>query len=345
MSPLTYSLPLFLVSLLSLSLPSVTDATSYQTTGSIPTLSLANTLVPVHIPRILLGTGGGNGGYNTTAWLTVNGPGYDTAQTYCYNAVAPYCSPVSIFNSLIQTQTNPDSLFIISKIEPEDFGTVDTLTGFGRPITRGILQEMSLPSINMLMFHQAGRHETDTNPHPNCFNISGATNGQGTYAQCRIETFLALRSLLSDNTTYSVGVSNWQIRELQQVYNATGIYPSALEIEVHPYWHEDDLINFCIANNITVINYAPLALGTQYGLLSDPAVVAVAQNHQVTPAQAVLRWGLQKTQGIVIPRSANVTHMIENMNIFDFELTDTEMQSLSVLPQKKIFNVYCQPWC
>lgn len=312
---------------------------------AVPTLPLANTLVNVQIPRVLLGTGGGNGGYDTSKWLQVNGPGFDTAQTYCYNAAAPFCSPVAIYNSIHDSGVNASSLFLISKIEPEDFGTIETLTGFGRPITRGILQEMSLTSIDMLMFHQAGRHETDNNPHPNCFNITGATNGEGTYAQCRIQTFLALRSMMNQNITRSVGVSNWQIRDLQQVYNATGFYPSALEIEVHPYWHEDELIDFCIANNITVINYAPLALGTQYGLLTDPAVVAVAQNHQVTPAQAALRWGLQRTQGIVIPRSANSTHMIENMDIFNFQLSTTEMQSLAGLPQKKIFNVYCQPWC
>jgi hypothetical protein len=98
-----------------------------------------------------------------------------------------------------------------------------------------------------------------------------------------------------------------QIRELQQLYDATGQWPSLNEIEVHPYWHEDALIDFCFANGITVVNYAPLAKGE---VLTDPAVIAVAAAHGVTPAQAVLRWGLQRTNGIVIPRSVNVSHVV-----------------------------------
>lgn len=95
-----------------------------------------------------------------------------------------------------------------------------------------------------------------------------------------------------------------QIRDLEQLFNATGMWPALNEIEVHPYWHEDALIDFCIARNITVVNYAPLAKAT---VLADPAVLSVAAAHGVTPAQAVLRWGLQRTGGIVIPRSVNVS--------------------------------------
>ena len=143
----------------------------------------------------------------------------------------------------------------------------------------------------------------------------------------------------------AIAVSNWQVRDLQQVFAATGVFPAALEVEVHPFWHEDALLDFCMQHNITVINYAPLAVSPAHGLLTHPAVVAVAAAHGVTPAQAALRWGLQRTAGVVIPRSANSSHMRDNMDVFDFELTAAEMSALAALPQKKIFDVYCQPWC
>jgi aryl-alcohol dehydrogenase-like predicted oxidoreductase len=73
--------------------------------------------------------------------------------------------------------------------------------------------------------------------------------------------------------------------------------------------------------------------------------MAGAAAHGVTPAQAALRWGLQRTRGVVIPRSANATHMRDNMDVFGFALSDAEMAALAGLPQKKIFSVYCQPWC
>ena len=64
------------------------------------------------------------------------------------------------------------------------------------------------------------------------------------------------------------------------------------------------------------------------------------------PVQAVLKWGLQKTGGVVIPRSANSSHMAENIDVFGLpDLSPAELVSLSGLPQKKIFNTYCQPWC
>jgi diketogulonate reductase-like aldo/keto reductase len=316
------------------------------TIAPVPTISLSHTnssRPPVTIPRVLLGTGGGGGGFDASLWLNNGGMGFDTAQTYCYTSVNPFCSHVAIANAMASSSAAQP--FLISKIEPEDFGPVDFMSGFGRAVTRGILQDLSVSRVDMLMAHQAGRHETDTNVRPPCFNISGATDGTGTYNGCRIQMMQSFLSLVASGVASSIGVSNWQIRDLVAVYNATGAWPSALEVEVHPYWHEDALLDFCIAQNITIINYAPLAVSPTHGLLTDPAVVAVAQAHGVTPAQAALRWGLQRTQGVVIPRSANLTHMAENVDVFGFELTAAEMASLGALPQKKIFSVYCQDWC
>ena len=313
----------------------------------VPSLPLSWTDAPVSIPRVLLGTGGGGGGYAASAWLAAGGPGFDSALTYCYTATPPFCSHVAIGNALAAPGAPAAAdLFIISKIEPEDFtGEAAALSGFGRVVSRGILQDMSLAAVDMVMFHQAGRHETDTNTRPPCFNASAAVGGRGAYADCRVATFAALQAVVKAGLARSVAVSNWQVRDLQQVFEATGAYPAALEVEVHPFWHEDELIDFCLLHNITVINYAPLAVAPTHGLLTHPAVVAVASAHGVTPAQAALRWGLQKTAGVVIPRSSNSSHMRDNMNVFGFELTAAEMSSLSALPQKKIFSVYCQPWC
>ena len=312
--------------------------------ASVPLLPLSWTAAPLSIPRVLLGTGGGGGGYDAAAWLEEGGAGFDSATTYCYTSSNPFCSHVAIGNALAGAPSS--SPFIISKIEPEDYtAEVGWLTGFGRVISRGILQDLSVPSVDVVMFHQAGRHAADSNVRPPCFNASAAADGRGTYADCRVATFRALQAAVAAGAARAVAVSNWQQRDLQQVRDALGVFPAALEVEVHPYWHEDALLDFCLANNITVINYAPLAVSPAHGLLADAAVVAVAAAHGVTPAQAALRWGLQRTRGVVIPRSANATHMRENMDVFGFELTDAEMAALAGLPQKKIFSVYCQPWC
>ncbi len=313
--------------------------------AQLPTLTLNN---GVQIPRMLLGTGGGGGGYNASAWLEVAGAlgtGFDSAYTYCYNTAAPFCSHVAIYNAVSSSAVSYASLFIISKIEPEDFGPTSVMSGFGRVVDRGILQDMAISKLDMLMAHQAGRHETDTNVRPACFDASAAgPAGNGTYYACRLQMMRSFLAIQASGTVRSVAVSNWKIRELQQVFDATGVFPAANEIEIHPYWHEDDLVAFCVAHNITVVNYAPVSMNNA-ALMQEPAVLAAAAAHGVTPAQVVIRWGLQHTGGVAIPRSSNRQHMIDNLAVFSFELTPAEMTSMSNYPQKKIFNVYCQPWC
>jgi len=319
---------------------------------TVPTLPLAHTNgSTVAIPRLLLGTGGGNGGFDALAWLSVGGTGFDTSQTYCYyfspkrnGTPAAACSQVAIANAVSVAGVDRSALFIVSKIEPEDFGVLDVLSGFGRVVDRGILLDLSTPYVDVLMMHQAGR-AAGANVRPACYNASAGA--EGTFAVCRLQTYVAFQQLVAKGLARAVAVSNWQVRDLQQVFAATGTYPAALEVEVHPWWHEDSLLDFCHANNITLLNYAPVGLATA-AHLNDPTVLAVAAAHApYTPAQVIQRWGLQRTQGVLLTRSANTSHMIENSHVFDdeFVLTAAEMAALAALPQKKIFNVYCQPTC
>ena len=349
--------------------------------GAIPTLTLNNGIA---MPRMLLGTGGGGGGYNVSAWLGVTSgmtTGFDSAYTYCYNSAAPFCSHVAIYDAVSAAGLDPTTLFYVSKIEPEDFGPTAYMSGFGRVVDRGILQDLAIARLDMLMAHQAGRHETDSNYHPPCFDASGA-GGNGTYYPCRVQMMQSFLQIQKQGLARSVAVSNWQVRDLQQVFDATGVFPAANEIEVHPYWHEDDTIAFCRSHNITVINYAPVSMNNP-ALMKEPAVVAAAAAHGVTPAQVVLRWGLQYTGGVIIPRSHDAQHMRvpqnrspppppthatptltgkprvdchahpypdstrrrDNVAVFDFALSDAEVASMSNYTQHKIFNVYCQPWC
>ena len=114
------------------------------------------------------------------------------------------------------------------------------------------------------------------------------------------------------------------------------------------YWHEDALIDFAISKGIVILSYAPLAKGAANGLLNDPAILAVAAAHGVTPAQAALKWNLQRTQqGVVLPRSTNSSHMAENLAVASmaWSLTAAEMASLAGLPQKKLYGTSCYPYC
>ena len=95
----------------------------------------------------------------------------------------------------------------------------------------------------------------------------------------------------------------------------------------------------------TSADYAPLALATP-AALGDATVTAIAARRAISPAQVLLLWGLQRTRGVLLPRSASAAHMAENMAVFGLApLAPADFAALSSLPQKKIFSVYCQPWC
>ena len=119
-------------------------------------------------------------------------------------------------------------------------------------------------------------------------------------------------------------------------------------MEFHPYWHEDELLDFCQKHNITFNSYSPLGcpdrasiLGASWNplpeVLKDPAIAAIAQKYAKTSAQVILRWHWQ--QGIVMnPRTSDPNQMLENLSIFDFELEREEMMVLSYMnhPMSKI---------
>jgi diketogulonate reductase-like aldo/keto reductase len=112
-------------------------------------------------------------------------------------------------------------------------------------------------------------------------------------------------------------------------------------VEFHPYWHEDELLDFCQKHNITFNSYSPVGcpdhaatLGPNWNPIPDlrthPSVTAIATKHGKSSAQVTLRWHWQ--QGIVVnPRTRDPAHMMENLSIFDFELDHEDMMTLSYL--------------
>jgi len=228
--------------------------------------------------------------------------------------------------------------FITSKINVESCS--DDVTD---AVNQQVLQPLELDYVDLLLLHHAGRWETDRNPHPPCFNASDA-NIRGTYYACRIVTLQSFVKLQKAGLTRAYGVSNWDVRDLDQLYQATGIVPAVNQFEVHPYWHTNDVLDYCAAHNITVTGYAPFA-NAHFNMINDPAFVPVAQAHNVQVGQVILRYNLQRGANIVIPRSQTPSHMALNVDIFGFELTDAEFMSLDNFTQQKTYHTNCQPWC
>ena len=128
----------------------------------------------------------------------------------------------------------------------------------------------------------------------------------------------------------AIGVSNFSVEHLEQLLeDAPGVRPMVNQVEVHPYCRDAALEAFCREQEITVTAYAPFASGA-FGLLADPLLRSIADNHGVSSGQVVLRWHLQSGR-TVLPKSSNSRRMRENLEVFGFSLSEQELEAIDAL--------------
>jgi len=142
-----------------------------------------------------------------------------------------------------------------------------------------------------------------------------------------VSTWRTLVELLEDGRAKAVGVSNFQVPHLERLAAETGVVPAVNQIEAHPYVLNDEVRAYGQAHGILTEAWSPIAQGK---VLDDPAVVEVAQAVGRTPAQAVLRWHVQRGD-VIFPKSTTPSRMRENFELFDFELGEDQMAALSAL--------------
>ncbi len=228
--------------------------------------------------------------------------------------------------------------FITSKLDPENYSS-----NMQAVMQQQVLQPLNVSYVDLLLLHHAGRYNISGTVFPPCLQPTNVQNG--TYYQCRMEAWSALKDIQSLGWAKAIGVSNWIERDLQQLFDYYGEYPAINQCEHHPYYFDKDLVAFHTSFGIIYEAYAPFAAYPRSPMLNDSSLPPIAQKHSVSIGQVVLRWAMQAGASIVIPRSMNPTHMAENINIFNFQLDDTDMNTLSNLPQQKVYKTQCQPWC
>ncbi|MEM7613218.1 MAG: aldo/keto reductase, partial [Pseudomonadota bacterium] len=167
------------------------------------------------------------------------------------------------------------------------------------------------------------------------------------------ETWEAMESLVDAGLVRDIGVCNFNSALLIDLMSYARIKPAMLQIESHPFLTQEKLIRLAGDLGIDVTAFSPLGALSYVSLdmasadetvLQTKAVTEAAQRVEKTPAQVVLRWGLQRGTH-VIPKTSRVERLAENIALFDFELTDEEMHAISALNQNRRFNdpgVFCE---
>ncbi|MEV0554541.1 MULTISPECIES: aldo/keto reductase [Streptomyces] len=147
-----------------------------------------------------------------------------------------------------------------------------------------------------------------------------------------IDTFKAFEKLYADGRAKSIGVSNFLPEHLEKLIEATSVIPAVNQIELHPHLQQHASREYHAEQGIATEAWSPLGSGK--GLLEVPAIVAIAQKHNRTPAQIVLRWHLQ-LGNVVIPKSVTPSRIKENIDVFDFSLDTEDIAAISALNEDR----------
>jgi 2,5-diketo-D-gluconate reductase A len=142
-----------------------------------------------------------------------------------------------------------------------------------------------------------------------------------------IDTWRAFERIYEEESARTIGVSNFRIEDLERLLAETDTRPTVNQIELHPRFAQAELRAFHAEHRIATEAWSPLAQGD---LLDDETIVGIAERHDRTPAQVILRWHLQ-LDNIVIPKSVTPERIRENIEIFDFELSDEDMAEFARL--------------
>ncbi|KUK15870.1 MAG: 2,5-didehydrogluconate reductase [Petrotoga mobilis] len=215
-----------------------------------------------------------------------------------------YENEEEIGKAIRQSKIPRDEIFITSKVWNTNQGFESTLNSFENSLKR-----LGTDYLDLYLIH---------------WPVSGKY----------LETWKALEKLYKEGRVKAIGVSNFLIHHLQDIINNCEITPMVNQVEFHPYLLQRDLLDYCQRNKIQLEAWSPLMRGR---VLNIPQIIDIAKKYKKTPAQIVLRWDLQ--HGVVtIPKSVHKERIKENADIFDFELTEEEMNTIDNLDQNKRFG-------
>ena len=200
-------------------------------------------------------------------------------------------------------------MFIETKVWISDYGYDETLHAFDKSAGK-----LGVDQIDLLILHQ---------PLPSAFDKT-------------LEAYRALEQLLADGKVRAIGVSNFMVDHLTALLERADVVPAVNQIEQHPYFSQADVQAFGEQHGILAQAWSPIGGITFYregehtSTLQDPVITQIAEAHGKTPAQVMLRWGLQHGRS-VIPKSTKPHRIAENIDVFDFELTTDELAAIDAL--------------
>ncbi|MEE1618652.1 aldo/keto reductase [Brachybacterium sp. J153] len=204
-----------------------------------------------------------------------------------------------------------EEIFVETKVWVSDYGHAETLHALDK--ARG---KLGVDTLDLVLLHQ---------PIPTRFDRT-------------LAAYRALESALGGDTVRAIGVSNFMPHHLEELLAATEIVPAVNQVELHPYFAQPEVQAANARHGILTQAWSPIGGITFYpgwgderrSVMEDPTLLEIAAAHQKSPAQVMLRWGLQHGRS-VIPKSVTPQRIVENLQVFDLQLSAEEMARIDAL--------------
>ncbi len=217
------------------------------------------------------------------------------------DTAAMYGNESEVAEAIARSGLDRSEVFVTTKLWNSDQGRDRTMRAFEQSLSR-----LHLDYVDLYLIHW---------PAP----------ALGKY----VETWEAFTELQRDGRARSIGVSNFTVEHLERIIDQSGVAPAVNQIELHPHLQQAELRRFHGSQTIVTEDWSPLGRGR---VLDDPTIGNIAGRLGRTPAQVILRWHIQLGNA-VIPRSVKPSRIDENFAIFDFSLSDEEMETIGGLDE------------
>jgi diketogulonate reductase-like aldo/keto reductase len=225
------------------------------------------------------------------------------------DTAAAYGNERQVGEAVRSSGVDRSEVFLETKIWISDYGYDQTLHGFDKSA-----RKLGVDQIDLLILHQAL---------PSQFELT-------------LQAYRGLQTLLGEGKVRAIGVSNFMVDHLTTLLDKATVVPAVNQIEVHPYFQQPDVQTLAAQHHILTQAWSPIGGITFYrdgqhtSTLQDPVIGDIAQAHNKTPAQVMLRWHLQRGRS-VIPKSTKPQRIAENLDVFDFDLSTEELAAIDAL--------------
>jgi 2,5-diketo-D-gluconate reductase A len=216
-----------------------------------------------------------------------------------------YRNEVGVGRGIVRSGVDRSEIFVTTKLRGGDQGLDETKAGL-----KDSLHRLGLDYVDLLLIHW---------PMPRVNKY--------------VDAWRAMIELRDEGLIRSIGVSNFNEAHLVRLMEETGVAPVINQIELHPAWTQQQLRDIDTRYDIVTESWSPLGRGM--ALETYPPIAEAAQNHGVTPGQAVLRWHLQ-LDALPIPKASSIEHQRENLDVFNFELSPAEMTAFASIGQERM---------